>query len=46
VNGLGYLAGLLGRAGRVLADGSAQAYMLTLLLAVAVGLIALQLIGG
>ena len=31
---------------RVLADGSAQAYMLTLLLAVAVGLIALQLIGG
>jgi len=46
VNGLGALAGLLGRAGRVLADGSAQAYMLTLLLAVAVGLIALQLIGG
>jgi NADH-quinone oxidoreductase subunit L len=46
VNGLGYLAGLFGRAGRVLADGSAQAYMLTLLLAVAVGLIALQLIGG
>ena len=46
VNGLGALAGLLGRATRTLADGSAQAYMLTLLLAVAVGLIALQLIGG
>ncbi len=45
VNGLGALARLLGRAGRTLADGSAQAYMLTLLLAVAVGLIALQLIG-
>jgi NADH-quinone oxidoreductase subunit L len=46
VNGLAWFAAQLGRVGRRLAAGSVQAYMITLLLAVAVGVIALQLIGG
>jgi NADH-quinone oxidoreductase subunit L len=46
VNGAAALVRWAGGQTRQLAVGSAQAYMLTLLLAVAVGLIALQLIGG
>jgi NADH-quinone oxidoreductase subunit L len=46
VNGAAWLTGWLGRQTRRMAVGSAQAYMITLLLAVAVGLIVLQAMGG
>lgn len=46
VNGAGWLMGWLGRQTREMATGSAQAYMITLLLAVFVGMIVFQVIGG
>lgn len=46
VNGVGRMALWFGRQWRRLVDGNAQGYMLTLAVALAIGLIALQALGG
>ncbi len=46
VNGIGWLAMAFGRLWRKLSTGNVQAYMLTMVVALAIGLVALQAMGG